>query len=187
MHVLQFFCISVFLWRTSWPKSAKQIKFGWSLEWKKTFVEGFLRGVWLHLLEMYLSENNSNAGRISSGPLILHLPIQPHISRQLLCSAAQHDLAKHFLLTSCDSHRVAGAAVAVRLGFGLHSQLSIQDLLHRHFLVETAGGFHFVLPPFLPTLPLFLNRCEQEPTRFRSKKKEKTAWQNYEVINELWM
>lgn len=67
-----------------------------------------------------------------------------------------------------DSHRVPGTAVAVRLCFGLHSQLGIQDLVHGHLLVETAGRLNLVLPTFLPTLPFFLHRYTHTHTHRRT-------------------
>lgn len=56
------------------------------------------------------------------------------------------------------AHWVAGDSFTVRLCFGLHGQFSIEDLVHRHFLVETAGRFHLAVAALFPPLPLFLHR-----------------------------
>ena len=60
------------------------------------------------------------------------------------------------------AHRVGvqpHVRVHVRLGLGLDGQLRLQNLLHRHVLVGTAGGLHLVLVPVLAPLPLLLHGC----------------------------
>lgn len=66
------------------------------------------------------------------------------------------------LPTRSDAHRVGvqpHVRIHVRLGLGLNGQLRLQNLLHWHVLVGTAGGLHLVFIPVLAPLPLLLHSC----------------------------
>lgn len=80
------------------------------------------------------------------------------------CLSFQNVLSLHWvwimrhIYLNRSAYWVAGDSFTVRLCFGLHGQFSIEDLVHRHVLVETAGRFHLAVAALFPPLPLFLHR-----------------------------
>lgn len=57
------------------------------------------------------------------------------------------------------SHRVSRAGLHVSFSLGFHCKLSVQNLLHWHFLIKAAAGLHLIITLFSTPLSLFLHRC----------------------------
>lgn len=59
------------------------------------------------------------------------------------------------------TYRVPWTVIRMCFSLGFHCELSIQDFLHRHVFIKTAGRLHLIIAFLLPTLPLFLNRYSE--------------------------